>query len=119
MAAAQPTSGLARDVESIQASRVMPVVRWSEGASLTITTAVDPLNVRASPDLPEVVQVGPERVPLHPPCTRLFHSLADQIICCPLRHPGGDRPACVQPMGIVHLDFPTDGERPEKSVSST
>src|SRR5271166_6326893 len=49
-----------------QASSVMPVVRWSEVASGMVRSAFVPLKTRASPYLPEVVQVALAIVPLLP-----------------------------------------------------
>src|SRR5262249_49810063 len=47
-----------------QASIVMAFVRSSVFASLTVTQSLTPLNERALPYLPEVVQVAPEMAPL-------------------------------------------------------
>ena len=48
------------------ASSVIPVVNCSDAESLTVTNALVPLNVKAFPYLPEVVQVAPLIVPLFP-----------------------------------------------------
>src|SRR5919201_3362826 len=46
------------------ASSVMPPVRRNDGASLTVTRALVPLNTSALPNFPAVVQVAPVIVPV-------------------------------------------------------
>src|SRR6267142_4176586 len=53
-------------VGNTHASSVMPVIRWSEAASATVTRALDPLNVKVLPYLPFVVQVAAAIVPALP-----------------------------------------------------
>ena len=48
------------------ASSVMPLLRESEAESATVTQSLTPSKVSAPPDLPAVVQVAPEIVPLLP-----------------------------------------------------
>src|SRR6516164_4813260 len=66
IAAHQSPPELLKLVGLTHASSVIPVVRSSDGASLTTTVELVPLNLRASPYLPAVVQVALERVPVLP-----------------------------------------------------
>src|SRR5207247_1266580 len=55
-----PESGLTH------ASIVIPVVRWSDGESAIVTHALLPLKYSALPNLPDVLQVALEIVPVLP-----------------------------------------------------
>ena len=55
-----------RAVGYTHASSVMPPVRSSEAESATVTQESAPLNHRALPYLPAVVQVAPETAPVLP-----------------------------------------------------
>src|SRR5262245_39474208 len=48
------------------ASRVMPVLRSSDGASVIVTRALAPLNIRAFPNFPVDAHVAPLMVPVLP-----------------------------------------------------
>src|SRR3954453_14282931 len=55
---------LLTDAGLTQASNVIPVVKRKEGESLTVTRALVPLNERAFPNLPAVLQVAALIVPV-------------------------------------------------------
>src|SRR5215470_4056843 len=49
-----------------QASRVIPLIKWSDGASLIVTRDVAPSKTSALPYLPAAVHVAPVIVPVLP-----------------------------------------------------
>src|SRR5262249_38226018 len=65
-----------------QASNVIAVVRCNAAASGMLTRALVPLNDSAPPDLPAVVQVAPEIVPV-----RLLGELSPTVVPLPSLNP--------------------------------